>query len=80
MFLADGVAVMAIDQKITPQDQRIAASFGEQAAFERGELILREWIDVGAEVFVDGDCHSGKNINRKRDSVHSVVRFSQCLW
>jgi hypothetical protein len=39
VLAADVVAVMAVDQHVAPQDQRFAASFGEQAALQRRSML-----------------------------------------
>ena len=58
MLAADAVAIVAIDQDIAPQHQRIAAALGEQAALERLVLVRGEGIDIGLEFFVDDYVHA----------------------
>jgi hypothetical protein len=55
---ADVVAVMAVDQHVAPQHERVAATFGQQAAFERGVFDGCEGIDERAEFLVDRDIQS----------------------
>jgi hypothetical protein len=55
VLAADLVAVMAVDQHVAPQHQRIAAAFGLQAAFECGVFVVRQRVDEGTQFLVDGD-------------------------
>jgi hypothetical protein len=50
---------MAVDQDVAPQDQRLAASFREQAAFEGFVFGGREGVDVGTEFVVNLDIQVG---------------------
>ncbi|CEE71924.1 hypothetical protein XAC2852_470299 [Xanthomonas citri pv. citri] len=58
VLLADTVAVVAIHQHIAPQHQRIAAPFGQQAAFQRLVFVGRQRVDIGLEFFFDNDVHT----------------------
>ena len=59
MLLADAMAVVAIDQHIAPQHQRITAAFGQDAALQRVVLVGGQRVDVDAQFFLDGDVHRG---------------------
>jgi len=59
VLAADVVAVVAIDQHIAPQHQGVAASFGQQRAFQGGVFIGCERIDEGTQFLIDGDIQSG---------------------
>ncbi|MNY39265.1 hypothetical protein D3C86_1739410 [compost metagenome] len=60
VLLADAVAVVAVDQQIAPQHQRIAAAFGQDAALQRFVLIGAQRIDIGLEFFVDNNIHGAE--------------------
>ncbi len=68
MLLADRIAVVAVDQNVAPQHQRIAAAFGEDAALEGFVFLGREGIDIGFEFFVDDDVHAGRGGSEGRNS------------
>jgi hypothetical protein len=53
--LADVVAVMAVDQDVAPQDERVAAPFGQQAAFQRLVLDRRQRVGDGPQFLVNRD-------------------------
>jgi hypothetical protein len=55
VLAADGVAVMAVDQDVAPQNQGFAAAFGEQAAFQGFMFGGREGVDVSTEFVVNRD-------------------------
>ena len=59
-LLADRVAVVAVDQDVAPQHQRIAAAFGEDAALQRLVLLRRHRLDIGLEFLVDDDVHAAR--------------------
>ncbi|MNT75970.1 hypothetical protein D3C72_2149190 [compost metagenome] len=58
MLGADAVTVVAVNQHVAPEHQRVAAAFGKQAAFQRVMFVLRERVDVGLEFLVDDDVHA----------------------
>ena len=67
MLLADAETVMAIDQYIPPQHQRIAAAFGQDAALQRVMFVRGQRVDVGLEFFFDDDIHGhGSEQERNR--------------
>lgn len=47
--------VMAIDQHLAPQHQRVAASFGQQTRFQRGIFIAAKRVDERAQRFINSD-------------------------
>jgi hypothetical protein len=57
VLLAYGIAVMAVDQHVVPQHQRIAAAFGQDAALQRRVFRLGQRVDVSAQGIVDLDLH-----------------------
>ena len=57
MCLADSVAVVPINQHLTPQHQGIPASFGQKAAFQRFIFFRSQRVNVGFQFFVDDDVH-----------------------
>ncbi len=64
VLAADAVTVVPVDQRVAPEHQRVAAAFGEQAAFQRLVLVGRERVDVSLEFFVDDDMHDSATERR----------------
>ena len=77
MLLADAVAIMSVDQQIAPQHQRVAASLGQQAAFQSGVFVFGQRIDIGAQVFVDRNIHGSGGKKIMRGSVRTIAVFRQ---
>jgi len=60
VLAADLVAVVAVDEDVAPQHQRVAAAFGQQAAFQRGVFDVGQRVDEGTQIVVyrDVQCRS----------------------
>ncbi len=61
MLLADAETVVAVDQYVAPQDQRVTTAFGQDAALQRVMFVRGERVDVGLEFFFDDDIHGHGN-------------------
>jgi hypothetical protein len=74
VLAADGVAVVAVDQDVLPQDQRLAASFGEQAALQGFVFGGSEGVDVSTELVVNRDIQ----FRSLRVLLHAVAYCCDC--
>ena len=55
--LVDSVAVVPINQYLTPQQQGIPASFGQKAAFQGFVFFRSQRVNIGFQLSVDDDVH-----------------------
>ncbi len=59
VILAKIISVVPVHQQFVPQHQRVAAALAQEAALQRRMLVGCEPVDVGFEIFVDGDLLGG---------------------
>ena len=58
VLLADLVAVVAVDQHVFPQHQRVATAFHQDAALQRRVFSLGQRLDIAAQHVVNFDLHN----------------------
>ncbi len=73
MLLADAEAVVAVDQYVAPQDQRVTTALGQDAALQRVMFVRGQRVDIGLQFFFDDDIHGHGNEQERNRPLYPLA-------